>query len=117
MKGRPMSNMEDFNRGVALILAKLYKAFPQKSVIYVNQLDPNAGDETVKNFSATIEFLAAEGFIRCGSSAGGGKAFANVVLTTKGLSILNSVPDSIKEKISLGNKIIDALKSGSKEAL
>jgi hypothetical protein len=112
-----MSNMDDFEKGVALVLAELYKTFPQKTAIYTNKLESGASDETIKNYSGTIGFLAREGFIRCGSMAGSGKAYANVVLTTKGLQILNAVPDTIKDKKTIGEKINDTLKSGSKDML
>jgi hypothetical protein len=112
-----MTNMDDFEKGVALVLAKLYKTFPQSTVIYTNQLEAGASDETMKNYSGTIEFLTREGFISCGSMAGSGRAYANVVLTTKGLQILNAVPDAIKDKMPIGEKIIDTLKSGGKETL
>jgi hypothetical protein len=39
------------------------------------------------------------------------------VLTTKGLAILNSVPDSLKEKTPIGQRISVALKSGTREAV
>jgi hypothetical protein len=112
-----MTNMDDFEKGVALILAKLYQTFPQGVVIYTDQLESGASDETLKNYSGTIQFLTKEGFISCGSMAGSGRAYQNVVLTTKGLQILNAVPDAIKDKKPIGEKIIESLKSGSKETL
>ena len=49
---------------------------------------------------STLQFLKNEEFIRCGNAGGQGMLGSNVVLTSKGLAILNSTPDILIEKIS-----------------
>jgi hypothetical protein len=111
-----MSNMDDFNKATAMILEKCFAAFPQRISVKVRDLDPTAEDNTLRNFGDTIIFLAKEGFIRYESSVLS-ESFDGVALSSKGLSILNSMPDVLNDKQSLGQKLGGALKSGSKDVL
>ena len=110
-----MSNMEDFEKGVALILTKLLDGFPSRLVIKASQLDPGGSPEQIHNYAETLEFLAREGFIVYFSKQS--QNYSGVALTGKGLAILNAVPESIREKVPLGSRIASALKDGSKETL
>jgi hypothetical protein len=113
-----MSSMDDFNKGTAILLDKLYTAFPQQLSLKVSTLDPQADSNTLLNYRDTILFLKREGFIHFDSWANGEPPFFNgVVLTSKGLAILNSTPDALKERGTLGQKLGYALKVGSGEAL
>lgn len=113
-----MSNIEDFDQGVALILRDLLEAFPQETTIVIPELNTNADGTQLRNYSATADFLALEGFIRFANRTFDGSRFFNATLTMKGLAVLNSVPDLLTENsTSLGRRIVDALKSGSKEAV
>ena len=110
-------NMDLFNKGAALILAKLYDEFPKPIHLNITHLDENMSDEEGEVYGATLMFLRDEGFIRCGESLHRGLMTSNVVLSSKGLDILNSTPDALKEKISLGEKIKEVAKNGTKEAI
>ena len=83
----------------------------------VRSLDPEAEPAQLQNYASTPEFLAAEGFIRTGSTTFDGLRILEAGLTMKGSAILDSVPASVQETTPLGRKITDALKSGSKEAI
>lgn len=112
-----MSNMDDFNKGAALILEKLYRAFPKEIVLNIEELDAEADANALENYSATVEFLGREGFIRYRSANSNAEFFLGVVLTSKGLAILNSTPEVLKDKEPLGKSLGAALKSGSKDVL
>ncbi len=114
---KQMSNMEDFNKGAALVLGRLYEAFPQTISLDVTKLDSVSVDQnTVRNYGAAIEFLISEGFITGEDPDGRGIFFPSLILTSKGLAILHSIPDVLTEKTTLGRKISNVLKEGSKEA-
>lgn len=93
-----MSNIDEFNRAVGLTLDRLYQAFPLPIALHVEELDEGADEHLLGVYGATIKFLLAEGFIRGGTSIRDYRSTPNVVLTAKGLAILNAVPDSIQEK-------------------
>jgi hypothetical protein len=115
---KQMSNIEDFNKGAALVLERLYEAFPQTISLDVSQLDSESVDQnTVRNYGATIEFLISEEFISGEDPDGRGIFFPSLILTSKGLAILHSVPDVLKENTTLGRRISNVLKEGSKEAI
>lgn len=96
-------NIEDFNRGCALILGHLYQHFPVPVGLDVSALATHeeldgANDarrrERIAVYEATFEFLREEGLLRrtewIGDTFGAG-----VVLTAKGFSALNrEVPTS-----------------------
>jgi hypothetical protein len=111
------NNMHDFNRCAAMVLTMLHEAFPNPCMVFVDSLDDSADKATLKTFTATIQFLHDEGFIRYDSIQAGGLVFDSATLTAKGLTILNAVPDAIKEREDLASKIKKTLTEGSKEAL
>ena len=111
----PKNNMDDFNKCVAVVFDLLYKEFPIETEIIVDNLAKNVNEEISKIYFATIRFLEQERFIHCKKAVYGG--FVGVVLTAKGLSVLNITPDSIKKKETIANRISNALKTGSKEAV
>jgi hypothetical protein len=80
-----------------------------------------ADEHTYKIYSESIIFLASEGFLRfSGSFRPTGEDFytiwfEDVVLTSKGLTILNSIPDVLQERTTLGQKLNNALKGGASE--
>ena len=110
-------NMELFNRGAALILAKLYDEFPNSIHLNIRELDDSMTEEEGKVYGSTLFFLRDEEFIRCGKSLNSGQMTSNVVLSSKGLEVLNSIPESISGNISLGEKVKDVAISGTKETL
>jgi hypothetical protein len=112
-----MSNIDEFNMAVAMILDRLYKSFPAPVVIHVEELDSGADEHLLDVYASTVKFLLDEGFIRGDKSIREYKSTPNVVLTTKGLAVLNSVPDPLQERTPLGQRVSGALKSGTKEAI
>jgi hypothetical protein len=111
-----MSNMDDFNEAVALILAKLYETFPQRQSFKTASLVEGTDDNKRLNYFDTFLFLEREGFIRFEGSVAT-DSFINVTLTNKGLAVLNETPDVLKEKTSLGTKLINVARDGSKEVI
>lgn len=116
-----MSNIDDFNQVVATILDELYNTFPVG--IQKNADDPNDMAEAIK-FVESIKWLEKEGFVRftssfCPEAALAHTVFFGLVLTAKGLAILNSVPEILQEKetLTLRQKLSNGLQSGSKEAV
>lgn len=112
-----MNKIEIFNKGAALILAKLYEEFPTSIILDVTKLDDDITDEEASVYASTVSFLSDEGFIRSGKTNNRGKLISQVVLTSKGLAVLNSTPEILQEKAPLGERVKDAAKSGSKEVL
>jgi hypothetical protein len=111
-----MSNMDDFNEATATVLAKLYEAFPQRLTFKVANLVEGADDNKQRNYGDTILFLEREGFIRYEARVTN-EYFEAVSLTSKGLAILNSTPDVLKEKTPLGNRLGSVVREGSKELI
>jgi hypothetical protein len=111
-----MSNMDDFNKATALVLEKLYESFPQRISIDIEELEPDVDKNTLRSFADTLLFLEREGFIRFDSRITN-EVFQGATLTSKGLAILNSVPEVLNEKTPLGQKLSGALKGGSKEVI
>ncbi len=112
-----MNKIEVFNKGAALILAKLYEEFPTPTILDVTQLDTGVTEQEASVYADTITFLREEKFIRSGNSVNHGKMTPNVVLTSKGLAVLNSTPEVLQSKAPLGERVKDVAKSGSKEAI
>jgi hypothetical protein len=103
------ANIEAFHRGCALILARLYGAFPRPIILTTESLDDGADvlielrDQVMTQrraiYAATVEFLRDEGYLVFGSKAGSEIDrifFSSVRLTSKGLAALNRTPDSIR---------------------
>jgi hypothetical protein len=115
-----MSNMDDFNKGAALIFAKLYDSFPKPLGFAVKEIDAEASLDTLINYEETMNFLKAERFIdfQIVSGFSGTTDYHRVVLTSKGLAALNLVPDVLQSnKPSLGRQITDLAKGGGKSFL
>jgi len=112
-------NMEDFIRATALILDSLFQQFPQEIMLDVRKFGAQESNQNkFENFRSTVVFLKRGGFIRFSSEAGDSAGlFARTVLTLKGLKVLSSVPDVLKDKKSLGEQISKAVKEGSVEII
>lgn len=106
-----MTNIEKFNQCCAGFLALFYESFPVKVHISIGDYLEYDHPENSELFFSTIEFLKDEGFIRYDSDIYGG--YMGVVLTSKGLAILNAVEDDE----SIGRKMVVAVDEGNKEAI
>ncbi len=108
------NNRYDFDQCAALVLELLYKEFPMETDIVVDDwlADP-FDDDMTDNYFATIRFLQREGFIRYQVFDLGN--FRSVVLTAKGLKVLDTLPDKAEETIA--QQISNALQDDSKKAV
>jgi len=109
------NNIYEFNKFVVEYLNKLYNQFPIKKDCMLEDFDSLNNENTSDIFFSTLEFLKNEGFIRFDRQIYGG--FIGVVLTGKGLDILNSTPVSISKAGNVASLIKDSIKNGSKEAI
>ena len=110
-----MTNDDDFNRAIGLILDRLYQQRPREVFLDVTKL-ADAEEPNVKLMSSTVDFLLQEGFLR-GHVVDDGHLMYRVTLSLKGLAVLNSVPQSLKGEPPLGQRLRTALKSGGREAV
>ena len=116
------SNIERFNELTARILADLYQAFPVPHKIHATDYGPEPSadcngkpDADTLFFAATVRWLIESGYIRCADD--GGFVFLRAVLTPKGLEALCVTPRSLQGEAPLGERLSEALKSGSKSLL
>jgi hypothetical protein len=120
-------NLEAFDYIVALIFARLFERFPERTAIQGMRLVIEAAlDKEIsdalrqavpKIFSDTVKWLREEGFIRYSDEDAGD--FRDVTLTLRGLTVLGYVPVSLKESPvpePMIDKLRAALKSGTKTA-
>lgn len=124
-------NIDDFNRGCVLIMARLYKSFPKPVIIDVAEIDGGedlfADDrqarlaERVGVYVATVQFLADEGYLIT-RQHDGCSAFSGARLTSKGLAALSRVPEALKPpRQTLGDRLLgittDLAGAAGKEAV
>lgn len=115
-----MSNKDEFNRIAASALERLDENFPVPIRLYSKDyVDENSEVERML-FYYTVEFLSKENLLTFDGGDDQAYQIDQAVLTGKGLSLLNSVPELLQEKseaIPFRQKITSALKTGSKETL
>jgi hypothetical protein len=85
----------------------------------VSNLEPGMDENTAKNFSGTIIFLANEKFIVYRECIRDGQIVTDARLTSKGLATLKSMPEAIagEDKMSFGDNIKSVLKDGGKQSI
>lgn len=123
-------NIDDFNRGAALIMARLYRSFPVPILLQVEQLDDGSDlpadlraarlSERRIIYAATLAFLADEGYVTFSSSGGPAerRGFANARLTSKGLATLSRTPDVMRAPTAtIGDRLLKIVSDGSTEAI
>lgn len=113
------NNMDLFNLYAAKIFDSLYSQFPVRNdIIAAMFLDEEERDneDHIKIFCGTVDFLARENFIIY-ETRFYGNTYSDVCLTSKGLSVLNAIPESINEKEPFITKIRSALKSCGNEVM
>lgn len=117
-----MQNIDDFNRGVTLIMAALYQSFPETVVINPNNIDrhediPGDVQRIQKRHTIylhTVRFLTDEGYIRH-KEDDHAQVFSKTVLTSKGLAAMNKTPAVLAEKRhSVGDLMFDLSKEAVK---
>lgn len=125
-----MENIDDFNLGCAMILARLYAAFPVPCVLNVAELDdgadllPEARAERLARrrrvFTATVLFLADEGYLKTGQAVGlpDCGTFSQARLTAKGLAQLSRMPEAIRPPAkTLGERLLDLAREGASQSV
>lgn len=111
------SNIDLFNEVAAIVLERLYESFPVGVNLQPDIVLSDPSREAANFFYYTVIFLGKEGLLGYEMASDDG-SFFDVVLTSKGLSALNAIPDMLDErKESYRQKISTALKGGSKEVL
>jgi len=132
------SNIDAFNETAGKVFAALYKNFPMPIEIrhqdfIDNNHDSDSSQQMAESGSpppswefifSSIQWLINEGYISSRDLLPTQRHFRQVVLTQKGLSILNFTPNILIHKQSIGDRLvasakagaIDVLKSAAKEA-
>ncbi len=109
-------NIREFNLFTAELFSLLYDNFPNPVVVAPEEFDERADREAIKVYVNTMLFLKEEGFIRY-AKVTPDNVFIDVVLTAKGLALLNLIPEGITEGKSLIQSLKEVLQEGSKVAL
>ncbi len=123
-------NIEEFNKGVVLILAELYENFPNRVQLNTNDFpkveysdeDPITKEKADRYldlceiYRNTAYFLLDEGYIS-GQNPEGNTYIDECVLTSKGLTVLQKVPEALKKrKRSIGDFFVEVVKDSFKNA-
>lgn len=113
-----MSNLDRFNEITAKVFADCYSSFPVPLYFRQSEYVEEAGDaEPDLLFSSTLEWLKKHDYLFFKCPEIGGTEYWDVQLTEKGLAVLNAVPDALKEKKTVGDRVIEVVKTGSKELM
>ena len=111
------SNIDVFNEMTIKLFERLYKEFPKAINISMKELANNTTDrDEQKIYEDGLLFLAREKFIKIRLVSYTSNTFEGVVLTSKGLSVLNSSPEALKTKSTIGQSLSEIAKSGAKDA-
>ena len=106
-------NIEVFNQVAAKVLVQLYEAFPTSvnidpmligmDLILEEKYESGSPhhDHLMTAAEATVQFLIDENFLRlaAGSTSMSVRGFQNVVLTSKGFSLLQKTPEAIDSSV------------------
>ena len=112
------TNIEYFDEVTVKIFAELYQSFPLPVSINCLELTGKPEMTEMGELSkeaeicvAGLKWLAAEGYLTVKHSAQSGAG--SVILTAKGLASLKAAPDSLESKISVGERLVAAVKLGA----
>ncbi|MDI6865783.1 hypothetical protein [Thermodesulfovibrio yellowstonii] len=114
-----MKNIELFDRYASVILSRLYEKFPCRDTVFISEIASEEIDpeqELTTNLQIAREtfiWLALSGYLMFEKD--NYYAFQKAVLTERGLRLLNEVPDSLKSKKTLGERLVNAIKVGAQE--
>jgi len=109
-------NMNDFNTCAALVFQILYDQFPKETEIVIDSLLSDYFDEErCDNYFATIRFLQREGLLRYHELNFG--IFSGVVLTAKGLKVLNTLCETFQQESTIAQLITQALANQNQKNL
>lgn len=118
-----MTNIDFFNKFTLALLAHLYSKFPVpcdlNSINFAATLVASDSTEEIFNFIGdahhTVRFLEKEGYIDYSTLHTDTGIFSQAILTSKGLAVLNSVPDSLVSKEAIIDRIKSTLEKGALE--
>lgn len=120
-----MRNIELFDEYTAKIMAVLYERFPNKRALDVREIcghtamndfglvvDDNGNPSGAFDVAmGTLEWLGDNGYVRYNKNSGYG--WTDVVLTEKGLAMLNKVPNSVASKETFGDRLSRFVREGA----
>lgn len=124
-------NIDDFNRGCVLVMARLYKSFPKTVILDAALLEggesllddsrPAPLVERGQVYVATVQFLADEGYLVF-HQFDDWSCYSGARLTSKGLAALNRAPEALKPPTkTLGDRLLGMAVSlsdaGAKDAV
>ncbi|MFM2607696.1 hypothetical protein AAFX30_08730 [Vibrio chagasii] len=134
-----MNNIQKFDELVAMLLAHLYENFPRRTEIdafeflginyeHHSFLEDNEGYEEYANKCQEVDFLLDtalwlidSGFLygKIENEVAGfytSKKCIDITLSPKGLELLKLVPNSLEVSQNLGDKLVDTINQGAKDA-
>jgi len=103
------NNRDDFDQCTALVFDLLYTNFPQEMDVAIDKLSESYEDNMLDNYFATMRFLQREGLL-CYQELYY-TVFKGVVLTAKGLKVLDTILDTSALKKNIAQQINQALES------
>ena len=122
------SNIERFDRIVALVLGDLYTSFPcpvrllassyiENALAHDDDIGAEVMTESGEFFNHTMNWLDQAGYLQMQSIHTLSGTARGVVLTAKGLEALRAVPASLEGQASLGERLIEQTKINSGEGI
>ena len=108
-------NMKLFNELSAKVFDSLIEVFPVEKEYRIEDFPEFDNAENSEVFNSTFHFLENENYIKYQKQIP--RCFVGVVLTSKGLSVLNASPPVLKNNETVSQSIKKALKSGSEEVI
>jgi len=109
------NNRDDFDQCTALVFNLLYTNFPQETDVAIDKLSEPVNEDMLDNYFASMRFLQREGLL-CYQELYY-TVFKGVVLTAKGLKVLDTILDTSPFKDNIAQQISQALDSQNKNAI
>ncbi|RMG76268.1 MAG: hypothetical protein D6707_12490 [Bacteroidetes bacterium] len=121
---KKLSNIELFNGITGKVFALLYQNFPRKTEInpasfledFIDEEDYDGAFDFDEIVAATLTWLDKAGYIWLNEPECYGASYS-ATLSHKGLETLKLIPDSIEQKITIGDKIIEFSKGKFSEGM
>lgn len=122
------SNIARFDEYTGKIFAALYQRFPEPLLLQTHEyvesptefsdfLGCDTASKESEFFCHTVVWLEKAGYIETEEVDGRYLYVQGVVLTAKGLEVLNIQPDSLEQRVSLGSRITRATREEGVEML
>ena len=118
------NNIESFNIAVAEIFGRCYQSFPVPTNISIIDIgdaikkpednDIDLRSEEYKIAKASLNWLSEAGYIWHGTATN--MEVHSVVLSPKGLEVMNAVPSELKSSKTLGEQLSMGVKAIGREA-